>query len=337
MSPGIRRPDAVGGFNSGYGDSRAGADVSHDTAVSAYLSALGTAERHPREEETDLATRAGDGVRADEARRALACAHLRFVASIAARYRNLGLPLEDLLSEGSIGLMQAARLYDPAHGTRFTTYAVYWIRRAILRALEAQRTLVHVPSNCHRQARSVRRVAGALRADLGREPTSEEVRRGAGLTHRQMNDLHGVEVGPVSLDAPISGDGDVRVIDVLPAAGAADPHSRLTQRDAADRVRCALDRLEERDREVMSRRYGLDGGVPESLRDIGDGIGLSREAIRLIERRALRRLRPAVAACVRGHRHRPDGRVAARAAVAPASSGRRPRSGPHPAPAGGGA
>jgi len=275
--------------------------MSRSAAVDAYLRTIRTAECDRRDAESAFAAGSGDGAGTDEARRTLASAHLRFVVSIATRYRKLGLPLEDLVSEGNVGLMQAAYLYDPAHGTRFVTYAVYWIRRAILRALAAHRTLVHVPSNRRRRARSVREAERGLRDELRRAPTAEEVRQRTGLTRRQVEDLQGIDSAVLSLAAPASPELDLPMSDLLPAAETSDPHDSLRRRDAAERVRCALTQLPDRSRLVIESRYGLDGGDPASLRDLAGQLGVTAEAVRLMEARALVGLRRAVVACGRRH------------------------------------
>jgi RNA polymerase sigma factor (sigma-70 family) len=276
--------------------------MSRSATVDAYLRAIGEDERDGHEVENAVAARMGSLAEAEEARRALACAHLRFVVSIASRYRNLGLPFEDLVSEGNIGLMQAARLYDPAHGTRFMTYAVYWIRRAILRALTAQRTLVHVPCNQRRRARGVREAERALSAELHRPPTPEEVAHRIGLSRRQVEDLLRVDGVARSLADPLSTDLEIPAIDRLPAAESFDPHHALGRRDAAERIRCAIGQLSERSRQVIERRYGLGGDTPASLRDLAGQMGVTAEAVRLMEIRALAGLRRAVVACGRRHR-----------------------------------
>lgn len=191
-------------------------------------------------------------------RHRLITAHLRFVVAIAARYRDRGVPMDELVGEGNLGLVQAARLFDPSRQVRFTTYAIHWIRRGILRAVASHHLAVHVPEGRKRRLRSFR------------------------------------ELGALSLSAPIDPDGERTLEDTLAAPPAQGPLRAVERREAERRVRRALLSLGRREREVIGRRFGIAGGAPAALRTIGVALGVSGEAVRGIEKRALRRLRAAV-------------------------------------------
>ncbi|HKQ96572.1 MAG TPA: sigma-70 family RNA polymerase sigma factor [Candidatus Polarisedimenticolia bacterium] len=191
-----------------------------------------------------------------EERRELVARHLPFVRSVAARYRHRGLPIEDLVGEGSLGLLEAARLYDPTRGVKFVSYAVYWIRRAIMRALEAQRSIAHVPHHLRR---------------LG---------------------VHGGASVPLS--APILPGSTLLVADTLVSETDEGPALQFERRDAHERLQRALARLTPRERLVLAHRFGLEGREPEALQAIGGRLGVTREAVRQIEKRALHRLRRTV-------------------------------------------
>jgi RNA polymerase primary sigma factor len=226
-----------------------------------------------------------------EVRHRLAAENLRFVASIASRFRNRGLSREDLMGEGCLGLVEAARRYDPVRGVRFTTYAVYWIKRAILRALAGEQMPVHVPHTRRALVRALREAERILPLELGREVQSDEVGARLRVGRRELDALRGATGAAVSLDRPMGERGDVTLGDLLRATENADPERVLERRDAAARVRRALARLDPADRLVLMRRFGLDGGEEQPLRRVGASVGMSREGARLRERQALQRLR----------------------------------------------
>jgi len=246
-----------------------------------------------RDEENELARRVRQGDDAAKAR--MVEANLRLVVQIARRYRNRGLPLLDLIEEGNLGLLHAVEKFDPARGTRFSTYATWWIRQAVTRALANQaRTIrlpVHVEALLGRYVREQQRLTQAL----GRPPTAEELARAMKATVEEIEELEEIRQQPVSLDAPVA-DGGTTLGDVI-ADRAADPTESLSTllRRRADLV-SVLDDLAPNERRVLRHRFGLEGDAPQTLEAIGGRLGLSRERVRQIEAAGLRKLRALLAA-----------------------------------------
>ena len=258
-------------------------------ALSIYLDEI---REHPlleREDEVELAKRIRGGD--EDALNQLVAGNLRFVVSVARRYAGHGVPLADLVTEGNIGLIRAARRFDETKGVRFISYAVWWVRQSILQALTAGSRIVRVPpgqlEESHRVVRTVRR----LEQSLGREPTIEEVAAELEISPGEVTDALGMRPGWVSLDAPLPNDDQSSMLDLIPDTGLADPNASATSAALRDVVEAGLTRLPEREAAVLMQYFGLDGEPARSLEEIARGLGLTRERARMIKDRALVRLR----------------------------------------------
>ena len=256
--------------------------------LAVYLKEISRIPLLTREQEVDLARRiaASD----EKAKQQLIEANLRLVVQVARRYLNRGLPLSDLIEEGNLGLMRAVEKFDGERGVRFSTYATWWIRQAVSRALANQARTVRLPIHVQLLLGRYVKEQQRLTQELKRAPTAAELAKALGTTEEQVSELEELRQQPLSLDAPSGGDTS-KLSDVLADAGA-DPAATLTRlfRERADLV-AVLDDLAPNERTVLRRRFGLDGDEPETLEAIGQRLKLSRERVRQIEGSGLRKLR----------------------------------------------
>jgi len=239
-------------------------------------------------EEADLARRIEDGD--DDARRRLIEANLRLVVSIAKRYRGRGVPFADLVQEGCLGLIRATDRYDWRLGYRFTTYATPWIRQAMGRGIATRGSVIRSPSHIVDLQPTVARVEQALMVRLGREPTAEEVGQETGLSVDEVGRVRRSREELVSLSSPVGGAGDRQIADLLVDEVGEAPESSGEAAWMTRAVGRALTKLSERERAVVELRFGLLDGVPRSFAAVGRELGVTREAARLIEGRALAKL-----------------------------------------------
>jgi RNA polymerase sigma factor (sigma-70 family) len=261
--------------------------------LAVYLREIARIPLLTREQEGELARQSQAGDQA--AKQRLIEANLRLVVQVARRYINRGLPLPDLIEEGNIGLLRAVEKFEPERGTRFATYATWWIRQAISRALANQARTIRLPVHVEMLLGRYKRERERLTQALDRVPTPAELARALGTSEEQVGELEELRLQPVSLDAPLGADTR-RVGDTIVDEGA-DPAAALTRlfQERAD-LAAVLDDLAPNERAVLRRRFGLDGDEPETLEAIGRRLDYSRERIRQIEAAGLRKLRALLSA-----------------------------------------
>jgi RNA polymerase primary sigma factor len=235
------------------------------------------------------------------AREGLTDANLRLVVSVARRYSNRGVPLIDLIQEGNLGLLRAVEKFDWRRGFKFSTYATWWIRQAVSRAIADDARTIRIPVHLYDVVNRMARMSAQLHQELGREPTEEEIGAALQLSAERVRELNQVLPQPVSLDGFIGDDQDTRLSDVVADDNAVSLEWVAEQRLLADQIRDTLLTLTPRERRVIERRFGLGDDNDDTLTAIGREIGVTRERIRQIESTALRKLRhPSRAKRLRG-------------------------------------
>jgi RNA polymerase primary sigma factor len=262
-------------------------DLTVPDPLSAYLSRISRVALLTHREEVELGrrVRAGDRI----ARRTLIERNLRLVVSVAIRYRRSGVPLEDLIQEGNIGLIEAVERFDPERGNRFSSYAVWRIRKAIQKAVATQSRTVRVPRTTRDRMEALGRAHGELRAELGREPRTEESANRLGWTVAEVRDTMGVTADARSLDQPYGTTQDAPTLaEFVADSSAPDIPDTVVRRIELDRIRRVVEALPERTRRVVVRRYGLDGREPAKL---AAELGISRQGVSQLQQRSVRRLK----------------------------------------------
>jgi RNA polymerase primary sigma factor len=268
-----------------------------DDPVRAYLNEIGTVRLLTAAEEVELAMQIEAG--SQQARRHLIEANLRLVVSVARRYSTSGLPLLDLIQEGNIGLMRAVEKFDYRRGFKFSTYATWWIRQAISRAVADKSRTIRLPVHVGERHGQVLRVTRTLTQELGREPTEEEVASAAGMRVDQVRALRSAAREPVSLDLPIGEEDGGRLGDLVEDASPG-PERSVTASVVRSEIETILTALTPRERRVIQLRFGLVDDHQRTLEEVGRRLGVTRERARQIETTALRRLRrPSLAAILR--------------------------------------
>ncbi|HEX8429785.1 MAG TPA: RNA polymerase sigma factor RpoD/SigA [Longimicrobium sp.] len=273
----------------GSGDASFGVAAEDQSSLDQYLKEVSTHAllTSPQEIELGRRARAGDEEAVDE----LVRANLRFVISVAKKYQNRGVSLSDLIQEGNVGLVTAARKFDPDQGVKFISYAVWWIRQAILSALANQGRSVRVPLNRASDLAKIFRERERLKQELRRDPTPKELSEATGLSPEIVESLQTLNAAEIRLDAPIGDSDDSQLMDRFIADEAIMTEDEVEERLLSERIDRALNTLQPRDAKVLKLYFGLEGGREHTLEEIGDILGVTRERIRQLRDRALKRLR----------------------------------------------
>jgi len=258
-------------------------------ALATYLHEVGAYHLLSREEELALGRRisAGDESAIGE----LVCANLRFVVSIAKRYQNRGVALSDLINEGNVGLLRAARKYDGTKGVKFISYAVWWVRQAIVHTLSEYAHTVRVPVGRAALMHRITMATNALRQELGREPSRQEV--AASLDMPEDNVFESIPIGQseLSFDAPLHDNDEGRLLDIFADDDSSSPDEDVGSEDLAHSIDDAFSQLRDREAKVLRLYFGFDGNEEMTLEEIGHELGVTRERVRQIKERALGKLR----------------------------------------------
>jgi RNA polymerase primary sigma factor len=257
--------------------------------VRMYLKEIGRVDLLSAEEEIKLANRIEEGD--EEAKRRLAEANLRLVVSIAKRYVGRGMLFLDLIQEGNMGLIKAVEKFDYRKGFKFSTYATWWIRQAITRAIADQARTIRIPVHMVETINKLIRVQRQLLQDLGREPTPEEIGEDMDLTPDKVREILKIAQEPVSLETPIGEEDDPHLGDFIEDQDATSPSEHAAYELLKEQLEDVLDTLTDREENVLRLRFGLDDGRTRTLEEVGKVFGVTRERIRQIEAKALRKLR----------------------------------------------
>lgn len=224
-----------------------------------------------------------------DALQALVKSNLRFVVSYVKKYRGMGLSLLDLIDEGNIGLIEAARRFDPGRGVRFVSYAVWWIRQAIVHALTLYSRVINIPQKMADQISLMKRKTAELKTELGRDPTREEIARAMGISEADLDDLQIIDERNLSLSDKVN-DDDLEVEDRISDAASPSVEYQIIKASVQQQIRGILGELDEKEALVLRLRFGLDDDRPLTLQEIGARLKLTRERIRQIEQKAMRKL-----------------------------------------------
>lgn len=264
------------------------------STIKIYLQEIGKTPLLKPSEEVELAAmiKAGD----QKAREKMIKANLRLVVKIAHDYNNFGLPLLDLISEGNIGLIKAVERFDPMKGGKLSTYAAWWIKQSIKRALANQSKTIRLPVHLVDKIAKMRRTAAQLEEELGRAPSNEELAYVMEMSVNKVAHLKSVSVRPSSLDAPVGEDDNAQLGDLIGDENSVDPLESLQNTTALNDLRELIETLDPREAEIIRLRFGLDQEKPQTLEEVGERFGITRERVRQLQNIALTRMRKSLLA-----------------------------------------
>ena len=260
-----------------------------DDPVRMYLKEIGKVSLLTADEERELAIRMEQGD--EEAKKKLCESNLRLVVSIAKRYLNRGLSFLDLIQEGNLGLIKAVDKFDYTKGYKFSTYATWWIRQAITRSIADQARTIRIPVHMVETINKLIRISRQLLQEYGREPTSEEIAKEMGITVEKVREIKKISQDPVSLETPIGEEEDSHLGDFIPDDDVPAPVDAAAYSMLKEQLMEVLDTLSDREKKVLMLRFGLEDGRPRTLEEVGKEFNVTRERIRQIESKALRKLR----------------------------------------------
>ena len=274
-------------------DKAAGVATSKNDTMKVYMTDIGRIELVSKTEEIELAAQihGGNSQTHDEARQTLIQANLRLVVKIAHDFKGLGLPLLDLISEGNIGLMRAVEKFDPAKGAKFSSYAAWWIKQSMRRALANQSRTIRIPVQSAGKINKIKSVKMKLTEKLGREPTDAEIAENLEFSERTVAGLRLADLKTFSLHDPIQQGEDGEFQDIIPDRGAMTPDRILGDVESLKRLKDLLCDLDERERMILQMRFGLDNNRPRTLEEVSQEIGRTRERVRQIQNQALSKLK----------------------------------------------
>ena len=263
--------------------------TSDEGSLDQYLREISQYPLITRDDEVALA----QGIRRGEAEALdkLVRSNLRFVVSVAKKYQNQGVSLSDLINEGNLGLIRAAHKFDETKGIKFISYAVWWIRQAILQALAEQSRIVRVPLNRAGTLHRIGKRSSALLQELGREPTVEEIAEGMDISQEEVAKTLSISQAHLSLDAPLTPGEDNKLLDYLPDTNRPGPDDEIFEHALTESIEGVLGTLKDREAKILRLYFGLDGQDPKTLEEIGTELGITRERVRQIKEKALARLR----------------------------------------------
>ncbi len=266
-------------------------EISNDDSVKIYLKEIGRVPLLTNEEETELARRLAENPHDEGARQRLAEANLRLVVSIAKKYVGRGMQFLDLIQEGNMGLLKAVDKFDYTKGFKFSTYATWWIRQAITRALADQARTIRIPVHMVESITKVKKISTQILHETGQEASPEEIAGKLEMPVEKVLEIMRIAQDPVSLETPVGEEEDSHLGDFIPDDQAPSPDEAASNAMLKEQLNEVLSTLTEREAKVMRMRYGLENGRQQTLEDVGKALGVTRERIRQIEAKALRKLK----------------------------------------------